>query len=111
MKLEKPIFAACVALAAGLAMAQGMSMPMKPASGSPAALPQVDAEVRKLDTAKGTIVLRHKEIPNMGMGPMTMQFDVADKKMLRGVKPGDKVKFTVDMVGGKPTVLQLRPAK
>jgi Cu(I)/Ag(I) efflux system periplasmic protein CusF len=76
-----------------------------------AALPLVDAEVRKVDPAGGTIVLRHKDIPNLGMSGMTMQFDVANRKMLDGVKPGDKVRFSADIVGGKPTVTELRPAK
>lgn len=74
-------------------------------------LPFVDAEVRKLDAGKGTVVLKHKDIPNLGMSGMTMEFDVANKKMLQGVKPGDKVQVTIDMVGGKPTVQQMRPAK
>jgi Cu(I)/Ag(I) efflux system membrane protein CusA/SilA len=73
-----------------------------------AQLPVVNAEVRKIDAAKGTVLLKHQEIPNMGMSAMTMQFDLKDKKMLAGVKPGDMVQFTADMVGGKPTVMTLR---
>jgi Cu(I)/Ag(I) efflux system periplasmic protein CusF len=76
-----------------------------------ATLPFVDAEIRKLDAGKGTVVLKHKDIPNLGMSGMTMEFDVANKKMLQGVRPGDKVQVTIDMVGGKPTVQQIRPAK
>jgi Cu/Ag efflux protein CusF len=76
-----------------------------------AALPDVDAEVRKIDTAKNAITLKHKDIPNLGMSGMTMMFDVADPKLLKGVKEGDKVKFQVDMVAGKPTVMSLRVVK
>lgn len=74
-------------------------------------LPYVDAEVRKLDGDKGTVVLKHKDIPNLGMSGMTMQFDVANRKMLQNVKPGDKVQVTIDMVNGRATVQELRPAK
>jgi Cu(I)/Ag(I) efflux system membrane protein CusA/SilA len=75
-----------------------------------AALPTVDGEVRKVDADKGTIVLRHNEIPNLGMPAMAMQFH-ADGKLLRAVKPGDKVRFQADMVQGKATVVDLRVVK
>ena len=102
----------CAALALGAvstANAQGMSMPMKPESGaSEASMPLVDAEVRKLDLGKGLIVLRHGDIPNLAMPGMTMGFDVADKKMLDGLKVGDKVKFQAEMIKGKATVTVLK---
>ncbi len=79
--------------------------PAKPAvSAAPAVMPLVDAEVKKLDLAKGLIVLKHGELPNLGMPTMTMGFDVAAKKMLHGLKVGDKIKFQAEMVGGKVTV-------
>ncbi|WP_431257621.1 copper-binding protein [Roseateles chitinivorans] len=107
------ILSAVLALGtATIARAQGMSMPMKPASSpSEAALPLVDAEVRKVDLSKGLVVLRHGDIPNLAMPGMTMGFDVADKKMLDGLKVGDKVKFQVEMVKGKATVTELKPAR
>jgi Cu/Ag efflux protein CusF len=94
MNFSRTICAATLAIVAAAAAAQGK-------------LPLVDAEVKKLDPVKGTIVLKHQDIPNLGMMGMTMQFDIADRKMLAGVKPGDKVRFTADMVGGRPTVKEL----
>jgi Cu/Ag efflux protein CusF len=35
----------------------------------------------------------------------------ADKMMLRGLKVGQKVKFQAEMVGGKATVMELKPAR
>mgnify|MGYP003576898078 FL=1 len=102
-----------LAAAAG-AHAQGLSLPKpsKPAaSASPSPMPLVAAQVRKLDAQKGYIVLKHGEIANLGMPPMTMGFDVADKAMLKGVKVGDKVRFQADMIGGKATVTELEPAR
>jgi len=104
------ILCAALALGTGLvANAQGMDMPMKPASGASAAgMPLVDGEVRKVDLSKGLIVLRHGDIPNLAMPGMTMGFDVADKKMLDGLKVGDKVKFQAEMIKGKATVTALK---
>jgi Cu(I)/Ag(I) efflux system periplasmic protein CusF len=98
MRFKQAAMAAISALVVTVAVAQ-------------AKLPFVDAEVRKLDADRGTVVLKHKDIPNLGMAGMTMEFSVASKKMLQGVKPGDKVQVTIDMVGDKPTVKQLRAAK
>jgi Cu(I)/Ag(I) efflux system membrane protein CusA/SilA len=95
-------------VAATSAAAQGMSMPMKPAaSANKPGMPLVSGEVRKIDTQKGLIVLRHGEIPNLGMPAMTMGFDIADKKLLDGVKAGQKVRFQAEMIHGKATVTQL----
>lgn len=75
-----------------------------------AALPVVDGEVRKVEPAKGTLVLKHGDIPNLNMPPMTMEYH-ADPKLLARVKPGDKVKFQADMVGSRATVVDLRVVK
>ena len=94
------------------AQAQSMSMPMKPAiSASTSAMPLVNAEVKKVDVDKGLIVLNHGDIPNLGMPAMTMGFDVADKKMLKGIKVGQKVRFQAEMVDGKATVTELKPKR
>lgn len=71
-------------------------------------MPLVDGEVRKVDLSKGLVVLRHGDIPNLAMPGMTMGFEVADRKMLDGLKTGDKVKFQVEMVKGKATVTELK---
>jgi Cu(I)/Ag(I) efflux system membrane protein CusA/SilA len=103
------LFSALMLAAAAGAHAQGMSMPMKPAASASArsTAPLVDAEIRQVDAKNGSIILKHGEIPNLGMGPMTMGFSV-EKKMLKGLKAGDKVRFRADMVDGKPTVTELR---
>lgn len=85
-------------------------MPMKPSESASAAstpMPLVDGEVRKMDIEKGLIMLRHGDLPNLAMPAMTMGFDVADKKMLEGLKVGDKVRFQAEMVNGKATVTEL----
>jgi Cu/Ag efflux protein CusF len=113
--MKKTLALVLALAAAGAASAQGMNMPMEskkvPAPASKSAMPLVDAVVQKVDTDKALIVLKHGDLPNLGMPAMTMGFDVADKKMLKAVKAGDKVKFQAEMVGGKATVTELKRAR
>jgi len=74
------------------------------------ALPMAEAEVRRVDTAAGKISLRHGEIKNLDMPPMTMVFQVSDPAMLDKVKAGDKIRFTAAQVNGAYTVMSLEPA-
>ena len=100
--------AVALGLVAGPAAAQGTPRP--PAAASMPAMPLVQGEVRKVDVAKGLVVLRHGDIPNLAMPPMTMGFDVADPRMLDGLKVGDKVSFQAEMLKGKATVTELKRA-
>ena len=70
-------------------------------------LPKADAEVRRVDTAGNKISLKHGEIKNLDMPPMSMVFQVSDPALLGKVKAGDKVRFTADKVNGTYTVLSL----
>lgn len=86
-------------------------------SGSAAQAETVAAEtmsqgaVRKVDKDAQKITIRHGPIENLGMPPMTMVFRVKDPAMLDQVKPGDKVQFSADKVGGAYTVTKIEPAK
>lgn len=55
-----------------------------------------EGEVRKVDKSTGKITLKHGDIRNLDMPPMTMVFTVTDKAMLDKVKAGDKVRFAAD---------------
>lgn len=70
-----------------------------------------DGEVRKLDKAQAKITLKHGEIKNLEMPPMTMVFRVKDAKMLDALNVGDKVKFDVSKIDGQYTVTSIQPAK
>ena len=111
MKVLHPLtLALLVASAAAQAQMQkdDMSSMKMPQSNQKAAGMLTDAVVQKIDLTGGVIVLKHGDIPNLGMPAMTMGFDVAEKKMLTRVKSGDKVRFHVEMVKGKPTVTHLQ---
>lgn len=83
----------------------------KPTSGdATSALPSAEAEVRKVDAGAGKITLKHGDIPNLDMPPMTMVFQVSDPAMLGQVKAGDKVRFTADKIKGAYTVMSIAPA-
>ncbi len=65
-------------------------------------------EVVKIDMETGKITLRHGPLANLNMGGMTMAFKVAQPAMLEQVKPGDKVQFVADKVGGALTIVTLQ---
>ena len=46
------------------------------------------------------ITLKHGEIKNLEMPPMTMAFRVADASVVGDLKPGDKVRFRAEQVSG-----------
>ena len=68
-----------------------------------------EAEVRKVDQAAGKVTLKHGEIANLDMPPMTMVFTVRDKALLANLKPGDKVSFTAEKEDGLYVVTTLQP--
>ena len=70
-----------------------------------------DGEVRKIDKETKKITLKHGEIKSLDMPPMTMVFQVKDPAMLDTVKPGDKVKFAVEMVGTSMVVTAISAVK
>jgi Cu/Ag efflux protein CusF len=81
-----------------------------PAASAPAVDPS-DGEVRKIDKAGGKIILKHGEIPNIGMGPMTMVFGVKSPALLDKVAAGDKVKFRAEEANGDYVVTMIEKAK
>jgi len=109
---------ALAALALGvtqLALAQHQHGAHTPAAetsaATPAELPWADAEVRRVDTAANKISLKHGEIKNLDMPPMTMVFQVQDPAWLQTVKPGDKLRVQVQQIQGAYTVTALEAVR
>ena len=96
MKIRN-LFALAMFAAASAVLAQATAM--------------ADGEVRKIDKAQGKITLKHGEIKNLEMPPMTMVFKVKDAALLDQVKQGDKVGFTAEKIGGEYTVTGIEPRK
>lgn len=92
----------------GMKMDHGQMGEMK--NGGLSSLPHVEGEVRRVDKAAGKVTLRHGEIKQLEMPPMTMVFEVKDKALLDTVKPGDKVNFKVINEDGRMIVTEMKPA-
>ena len=58
-----------------------------------------DGEVRKIDRDAAKMTIRHGEIKNLEMPPMTMVFQVKEPSLFDKVKPGDKVRFRAEKIG------------
>jgi Cu/Ag efflux protein CusF len=65
-------------------------------------------QVRKVDLEQGKVTIRHEEIKNLDMPPMTMIFNVKNKTLLNGLKSGDQVEFVASSEGGKLYVIELK---
>ena len=55
-----------------------------------------DGEITRWDPRTLKVTIRHGEIKNLGMPPMTMVFRVSDASMLAPFQPGDKVRFRAE---------------
>jgi len=115
---KNSLLAVILAAASGLAVAQHSghshgTSPAQPAAAAPAsgALPWAEAEVRRVDADAGAITLRHGDIRNLDMPPMTMVFKAKEPAILNGIKAGEKVRFTADQINGTYTVLSIEPLR
>lgn len=71
-----------------------------------------DGEVRKIDKEARKITLKHGEISNLNMPPMSsMVYQVSDPALLERVKVGDAVTFSADKINGAYTVTRIEPRK
>lgn len=75
-----------------------------PAAATPSNSAMSEGEVRKVDKDARKITIRHGELKNLDMPPMTMVFRVSDPGLLDKVKVGDKIGFVAEKVGGQFTV-------
>jgi Cu/Ag efflux protein CusF len=81
-----------------------------PSAPTAKVLPMATAEVRRVDARAGKVTLKHGDIANLDMPPMTMVFQVRDPAQLAGLKPGDQIRFSADKVNGAYTVIELEAA-
>lgn len=89
-----------------------MPMPMKAGPmDTKSSTVMTNGVVQKVDAVNGQVLLKHGDITNLGMPGMTMSFPVVDKKMLEHLDRGDKVRFHVELMDGKPTVTRVEKSK
>jgi Cu/Ag efflux protein CusF len=109
-QLNKLVVAAVLGLSGG-ALAP-MALAQQAAQQAMATLESMsEGEIRKVDKVAGKLTIKHGELKNLSMPAMTMVFRVKDPSMLDKVKPGDKVRFVAEQVGGALTVTAIEPAK
>lgn len=63
-----------------------------------------EGEIRRVDRETKKLTIRHGPIASLDMPAMTMVFQVKDPALLDRVKPGDKVRFAAEKLGGAYTV-------
>lgn len=78
------------------------------AAQADAAAGMAEGEVRRVDKEGARLTLKHGEIKNLDMPPMTMVFAVNDRAALDKLKVGDKVRFKAINDGGKYTVTEIQ---
>ncbi len=103
------ILAALPAQAAELKDTPGM----KPGAGKATAeqAHKGSGTVKGVDANTGKISLAHGAIPSLNWPAMTMDFQVKDKAMLKGVAPGQNVDFNLVQAGpGQFVITRIAPA-
>ena len=61
--------------------------------------------VTKIDLKIGSVELNHKDIPGI-MPAMVMEFYVKDRRMLKGLKVGDRVSFALE--SGHEQIIEIK---
>lgn len=70
-----------------------------------------EGEITRWDPRTLKVTIRHGEIKNLGMPPMTMVFRVNDASMLAPFQPGDKVLFRVEQQSGGYFITRMEAAR
>jgi len=76
-------------------------------SANSAAPVWAEGEIRRMDREGQKITLRHGDIKNLDMPPMTMVFQVKDPALLDKAGVGAKVRFTAVQEAGRYVVTDL----
>ena len=103
-------------LLAGAAHAQTTAHMHTPTSepGKEVAQPATElseGEVRKVDKDAKKISIKHGELKNLDMPPMSMVFQVKDPALLDKVKAGDKIRFRAEKAGPSFVVTDIQLAR
>lgn len=67
-------------------------------------------EVTRVDARTGKLTIRHEEIKNLDMPPMTMVFALSDSAQSASFKAGDKVLFHAEDKDGSLIITRIQPA-
>ena len=76
-----------------------------------AAMAMTNGQVKRINKKSKKVTIKHGEIKNLEMPPMTMVFKVADDAMLDALKKGDEVMFHVEDQGGAMVITDIKPVE
>lgn len=111
MKIKLVLAITLLSAAAHPALAQHKHGSATPAAAPTAAATELaDGEIRRIDAAKGTLLIKHGEIKSINMGAMTMAFKLKDPKLATGLKEGDKIRFAVEAAGDQLLITRIQKA-
>ena len=99
-----------------LASADVLAQSNRPADMSAAPLAKAasataSGEVLAVYKRERRLLLKHGPIESLGMGGMTMEFGVAQDKLLKALKKGDKVRFEAKKMGNDYIVTRIEVVK
>jgi Cu/Ag efflux protein CusF len=98
----------CMQMHKNMQTGQGMQGKNMPCANQTA---QGTGVVEAIDTAKGTITIKHQAIASIHWPAMTMTFKADPPNLLKDVKVGEKVNFTLHPAGANSTVTAVTPVK
>ena len=67
--------------------------------------------IRAIDAAEGTVTIQHQAIASIHWPAMTMTFKADPSSLLKGIKVGEKVTFTLHPDGMHSRVTAITPAQ
>lgn len=73
-------------------------------------VPMTPGEITRVDKRASKLTIRHEEIKNLDMPPMTMVFGLKDATQVAQFNPGDKVRFQVQDEGGSLMITRIERA-
>lgn len=65
-------------------------------------------EITKIDAAQKKLTIKHEELKNLEMPPMTMVFVVASDDLMKKAKVGAQIEFIAERVNGRITVTDIK---
>jgi Cu/Ag efflux protein CusF len=83
---------------------------MQRVSDTAAALPWATAEVRRIDKSARKVALKHGDIKNLDMPPMSMVFQVKEPAQLDALQVGQSVRFQAVQENGAYWVVKIEAA-
>lgn len=83
------------------------STPASATSGAADSQELSEGEVTRWDARSQKVTLRHGELKNLAMPPMTMVFKLQDTSLASQIKVGERVRFRAEQVNGAFVVTHL----